>query len=41
MAAIFADVLESTRESGTSRFSVLGVADILGLQQQDLAGFVV
>jgi sporulation protein YlmC with PRC-barrel domain len=36
-AAIFADVLESTREPGTSRFSASGVADILGLQQQDLA----
>jgi hypothetical protein len=37
MAAIFSEVLESTREPGTSRFSVSGVADILGLQQQDLA----
>lgn len=37
MAAIFSDVLESTREPGTSRFSASGVADILGLQQQDLA----
>jgi len=37
MAAIFADVLESTREPGTSRFSASGVADLLGLQQQDLA----
>ncbi len=37
MATLFADVLESTREQGTSRFSALGVADILGLQQQDLA----
>lgn len=37
MAAIFADVLESTREPGTSRFSVSGIASILGLQQQDLA----
>jgi hypothetical protein len=37
MAAIFADVLESTREPGTSRFSASGVAHILGLQQQDLA----
>jgi hypothetical protein len=43
MAAIFADVLESTREPGTSRFQVgrhlrrASRADILGLQQQDLA----
>ncbi len=37
MATLFADVLESTREQGTSRFSASGVADILGLQQQDLA----
>ncbi len=37
MAAIFADVLESTREAGTSRFSASGIAAILGLQQQDLA----
>ena len=37
MATLFADVLESTREQGTSRFSALGVADMLGLQQQDLA----
>jgi len=37
MANLFGDVLESTREQGTSRFSALGVADILGLQQQDLA----
>jgi hypothetical protein len=37
LATLFADVLESTREQGTSRFSVLSVADILGLQQQDLA----
>jgi len=37
MATLFADVLESTREQGTSRFSALIVADILGLQQQDLA----
>ncbi len=37
MATLFADVLESMREQGTSRFSALGVADILGLQQQDLA----
>ncbi len=37
MAAILSDVLESAREPGTSRFSVSGIADILGLQQQDLA----
>ncbi|NCC41347.1 MAG: DNA-binding protein, partial [Gammaproteobacteria bacterium] len=37
MVALFADVLESTREPGTSRFSASGVAHILGLQQQDLA----
>jgi hypothetical protein len=37
MAAIFADVLESTREPETSRFSASGVADILGMRQQDLA----
>lgn len=37
MAAVFADLLESTREPGTSRFSASGIASILGLQQQDLA----
>jgi hypothetical protein len=37
MATLFTEVLESTREPGTSRFSVSSVADILGLQQQDLA----
>ena len=37
MVSRFADVLESTREPGTSRFSASGVAHILGLQQQDLA----
>ncbi len=37
MAAIFADVLESTREPGTSRFSASGIASVLGLPQQDLA----
>jgi len=37
MAAVFADLLESTREPGTSRFSASGIAGILGLQQQDLA----
>lgn len=33
----FADVLESARETGTSRFSASNVADALGLQYQDLA----
>jgi hypothetical protein len=33
----FADVLESVREAGTSRFSATNVADALGLQYQDLA----
>lgn len=37
MAAVFADLLESTREPGTSRFSASGIASILGLQQQELA----
>jgi hypothetical protein len=37
MAAVFADVLESMREPGTSRFSASGIASLLGLQQQDLA----
>lgn len=37
MAAVFANLLESTREPGTSRFSASGIAGILGLQQQDLA----
>ncbi|KXX66439.1 hypothetical protein [Marichromatium gracile] len=37
MVAIFAEMLESTREPGTSRFSAPGVAHLLGLQQQDLA----
>ncbi|TXH12024.1 MAG: DNA-binding protein [Gammaproteobacteria bacterium] len=36
-ATAFADVLESTREAGTSRFSATGVADALGLHYQDLA----
>ena len=36
-ATAFADVLESTREAGTSRFSATSVADALGLQYQDLA----
>ncbi len=33
----FADLLESVREVGTSRFSAANVADVLGLQHQDLA----
>lgn len=33
----FADMIESSREAGTSRFSASNIADILGLQQQDLA----
>lgn len=33
----FAEVLESVREAGTSRFSATGVADALGLPYQDLA----
>ena len=37
MTAFLVDVLESAREPGTSRFSASGVADILGLQQHDLA----
>jgi len=37
MTAVFADVLESTREPGTSRFSASNVAALLGLHQQDLA----
>lgn len=37
MVALFSDVLESTREPGTSRFSAVGVAKMLGLPQQDLA----
>lgn len=37
MAAILSDILESAREPGTSRFSVSGIANILGLQQQELA----
>lgn len=37
MSAVFADVLESTREPGTSRFSASGIAAVLDLQQQDLA----
>ena len=37
MAAVFADILESTREPGTARFSAAGVANVFGLQQQELA----
>lgn len=36
-AATFSDALQSAREPGTSRLSASGVADVLGLQQQDLA----
>jgi hypothetical protein len=36
-ATAFADVLESARETGTSRLSAANLANILGLQQQDLA----
>lgn len=37
MAATFTDVLESLREPGTSRLSAPGIANILGVQHQDLA----
>lgn len=37
MSAVFADVLESAREPGTSRLSAANVATILDLQHQDLA----
>jgi hypothetical protein len=38
MSAIaFPDVLESAREAGTSRLSAANLANVLGLQQQDLA----
>jgi hypothetical protein len=38
MSAIaFSDVLESAREAGTSRLSAANLANVLGLQQQDLA----
>jgi hypothetical protein len=33
----FSDVLDSAREAGTSRLSAANLANILGLQQQDLA----
>lgn len=36
-AAAFADVLESVREAGTSNLSAMNVAQVLGLQYQDLA----
>lgn len=36
-SAAFADVLESSREAGTSRLSATNIADALGLQYQDLA----
>jgi DNA-binding CsgD family transcriptional regulator len=36
-ATTFADVLESVREAGTSRLSAKSIADVLGLQNQDLA----
>lgn len=36
-SATFADVLESVREAGTSRFSATSVADALDLPYQDLA----
>ena len=36
-AAAFADVLESMREAGTSHLSAMNVAQVLGLQYQDLA----
>jgi len=36
-AVVFPELLESMREPGTSRFSVAGIADMLDLQQRDLA----
>jgi hypothetical protein len=36
-ATAFADVLQSAREPGTSRYSASGIADVLDLPQQDLA----
>ncbi|MGH8821279.1 MAG: DNA-binding protein [Rhodoferax sp.] len=36
-AIAFANVLESAREAGTSRYSALNIASVLGLQYQDLA----
>lgn len=38
MSAIaFMDVLESAREAGTSRLSAVNLANVMGLQHQDLA----
>ena len=36
-ATAFADILQAAREPGTSRLSASGIADMLGLQQQELA----
>jgi len=36
-ATTLADMLESVREAGTSRLSAKSIADVLGLQYQDLA----
>jgi hypothetical protein len=36
-ATAFSKVLDSVRETGTSRFSATSVAEVLGLQYQDLA----
>jgi len=36
-ATTLADMLESVREAGTSRLSANSIADVLGLQYQDLA----
>ncbi|MDR2882144.1 MAG: DNA-binding protein [Azoarcus sp.] len=38
-SAAFSDVLESTREVGTSRFSATRIADVLGVPYQDLAAW--
>jgi hypothetical protein len=37
MAAVFEEVLESTREPGTSRFSATSVASVLDIPHQELA----
>jgi DNA-binding XRE family transcriptional regulator len=37
MSVAFANTLESAREAGSSRLSAANLANILGLQQQDLA----
>ncbi|WP_420224125.1 DNA-binding protein [Pigmentiphaga litoralis] len=37
MAAVFEEVLESTREPGTSRFSATSVANVLDMPHQELA----